>query len=364
MRKLKFGAFLLVLLGLIAAASGLAAVAKVDYLIFCQAEGQEKVLYLYRTDQALPQTVARGKDITASAGDGWFLYYADHKLYRYDPVQNSSKFLAQLTAAEISAQILPGEAGQALIVAKEDNWINWYVLDMSDGKLRPLERPPAAISGGGSAEVASPNRAFSLRIKVTPFSRRIDLELQKKFLKGNRAQTEIVWRLPKDLTLLPEAPLWAPDSKNLAFYAKKAGEMEGFYSLYLLNADSLQFRQISAQVFNRLLFGSYLSGPYQPSWSHDGGALLFSNQPYGLPTEREIVKYEVNAARKAVVTSGKWNYQYPAWSPSDQWIAVLAEQGVSASQLYIMGPEGENFRRISPGTGRCQWAKWFNDSEP
>ena len=359
MRKYTLGALLLALLGFVAIGIGWAADAKVDYLIFCQTEGQEKVMYLFRTDQANAQIVARGKNLTVSSGPGWFLYYVDDTLYRFDPVQNTSRELAKLPATELSAQILPGETEQALIIAKQDDWIRWYVLDLNDGKLRPVERPAGSGGMDGSNEVGSKNRAYTLRLRATPFSQRINMELQKNTQKGNRTQTAIVWRLPKDLTMLPEAPLWAPDSRNVAFYAKKAGAMEGFYSLYLLNAETLQFRLIGAQVFNRLLFGSYLSGPYQPDWSHDGKAVLFSSQPYGLPTEREIVKYDVAAARRSVLTTGKWNYQYPVWSPSDQWIAVLADQGATAGQLYMMGPQGENLRRISPGTGRCQWAKWF-----
>lgn len=332
-----------------------------DYLLFSQTSGDKpseavETIYEYHVKSSELQKVVSGKNISVSFGSNWMLYYMEGKLYQYNPKERNSKLVATINAEEVSAQVLPGETEQALVVTSQDGFIHWYILDFSDGSLRPIARPTGGTSSG-SLETSSPDGMFAARLHGVAFSQRFDLEVRKQSPKGSR----IIWRLPQDLTVLPERPLWAPDSQNIAFYAKKSDGNQGFYSLYLFQPETLKLNEIAHQVFNKILFESLRSGPFSPGWSHDGKNLLFIDQPFGLPTESAVVKYETSTGKKTVIATNKWNYQYPSWALSDRFISVLASRNGSGNQLYIMNPNGDTFRKISPDAGSCIWAQWMGD---
>lgn len=327
----------------------------VEYLVFSQKVGDQNIIYAYQPDTLTLIQVVRGAGISVFLQGKYFLYFNEQKLYQYDIIARKSKELTSFKEKELYLEVIPGGPEQALVVAKDNYNVNWYVLELSDGSVRRVKQPPITVTDSRTPKVPSPDEKSMAVLKTAAFSQKFILAVEER-INGKFKKT---WSLPDDLTVIPDWPVWSPDSKHLAFYAKKADGFEGFYSLYLLDLPAKELKLVEKQVFAKYIFSEIGMKAFIPAWSGDGKYLLFQSQPNGLPNMSMITRYDVTTGKKQVLTESSGSNDYPAWSSDDQYISFLSNRDTRERQLYIMDKHGANLKRVSPEQGFTEWARWY-----
>lgn len=353
MRKISFLIlFLLMSVNLLATVWG---APETEYLVFSQVIGDEKVIYSYQPDSQILNQVVRGKNLSVFLQGKYFLYFNEQKLYQYNIRNQQAQELATFKEKNLYLEVIPDGPEQALVVAKDGYDLNWYILELSDGSVRRVMQPPAGSGGHHTPKLASPDQKATAVIKTPAFSQNFTLLIEEK-VNGRRKTS---WSLPKDMTIVPDWPVWSPDSKRIAFYAKKADGFEGFYSLYLFDLEKKEMILVENQVFAKYVFSNTGMRAFIPTWSNNGQFLIFQCQPNGLPNRSSIIKYNVLTGKKQVLTQSAGCNDYPVWSLTGRYISFLSNRETPGRQLYIIDPQGANLKRVSPSEGRTEWSEWY-----
>ncbi len=326
-----------------------------EYLIFSQIADGQNIIYSYQPDSQALNQVVRGRDISVFIQGKYFLFFNDQKLFQYNIEKKEAKELAVFKEKELYLEVIPDGPEQALVVAKDDYDFNWYVLELSDGSVRRVMQPPVGSGGSNTPKLVSPDKKATAVIKTPAFSQNFAISIEEKVNGRNKTS----WSLPQELTIVPDWPIWSPDSKRIAFYAKKADGFEGFYSLYCLDLLKKELILVENQVFAKYIFSNTSMKSFLPDWSDDGKYLIFQSQPNGLPNRSSIIRYEVSTGKKQVLTKSAGSNDYPTWSLTDRYISLLSNRETSERQLYIMDPQGANLKRVSPQEGYTKWAEWY-----
>lgn len=348
--------FALLLILMVIFFSSVALGSSLEYLVFTQKTGDQVIVYTYQPETVELKEVIRGKNLSVFLQGKYFLYLKDQKLFQYHAVAARSKELATFEEKRVYLEVIPDGPEQALVVAEDKYKIfNWYVLELSDGSLRRVKQPQFATGTSRVPSLTSPDRKATAVIKTPAFSQSPTL-LIEAMVKG---KTETVWSLPKGMMIIPDWPVWSPDSRRIAFYAKEDKGIEGFYSLYLFDLVQKELVLVEKQVLAKYLFSNYSMASFIPAWSKDGKYLIFQSQPNGLPTRSLVMKYDVSTGEKKVLTDSPGSNDYPAWSFSERYISFISNRETPGRQLYLMDPKGENLKRVSSGEGNTEWASWY-----
>jgi hypothetical protein len=338
-----------------------------DDVFFSQVVGDQKTVFLVKADGTDQRALVSGKNIKVFLIRKHMLYYTDHQLFEYLPVEQKSKLLTRFNEDEIFIQDLAGKTAsqsetpdQAVILAETPYEQNVYVLEFSDGSIRSVSESlfSSSASNANSAssiKISSPDQTAVAVVQQAGMKLRFELLIQEKV----KDKPKTSWTLPQNMTVIPELPIWSPNSHSLAFYARSFDQLTGFYSLYLYDLEKKELRMIQEQVFSTMSLNSLSMGPFRPEWSQDGKYLIFQYRPYGLPTESLILKYDAVNDKKTTLTSSCGHNLYPTWSPSGKSILFLSNREAIQDQVYIMDDKGEHLRRLSPPNGYTEWASWY-----
>lgn len=333
-----------------------------EYLVFSQREGEEQRLYVAKSDGADLQTVCNGKDYTVFFLGSRLFYFKEHQLYDYDFAAKSSRYLARLDEDQIFLTTFtdePGSPEQVLIITRNEvmGTENWYILDYDDLSLRRISKSPLPVTQTGLIQSLSPDSSYQAQIRKS-LSYRFGLELRSSGRGAMKAKT--LWTLPQKMTVIPEPPVWAPNSEMFAFYSKDfQNSPVGFYTLFLYNIKQQKLITIQEGVFAKVSFSRLDMGEFTPDWSDDGKYLIVEYQPYGLPAESSILKYDVETGKKTYLGESQGTKGYPVWSHSGQVVLFLTKQKGEGAQVYTMDAQGGNLTRISPPEGFTEWAGWY-----
>ncbi len=326
-----------------------------EYLVFSQIVDGQKVIYSYQPDSQALNRVVQGKNLSVFLQGKYFLYFNEQKLFQYNIATQEATELAAFKEKELYLEVIPDGPEQALVVAKDGYDFNWYILELSDGSFRRVMRPPSGSGGSNTPKLASPDKKATAVIKTPAFSQNFSLSIEERV--NGRKKTS--WSMPQDMTIIPDWPVWSPDSKRIAFYAKKADGFEGFYSLYLLDLAEKELVLVEDQVFAKYIFSNIGMKSFIPAWSDDSQFLIFQSQPNGLPNRSLIVKYHVATGKKQILTQSAGSNDYPVWSLTDRYISFLSNRETTERQLFIIDPQGADLERVSPQEGFTEWAEWY-----
>jgi hypothetical protein len=336
-----------------------------DNVLFSQVSGDQKTVFLMKDDGGEERTLVTGKDIKVFLIRKHILYYTNHQLFEYLPAEQKAKLLNRFHEENITVQSLADNADstaapdQAVIVAETPYEQNFYILEFSDDSIRSVSNPSLASSlsttGTSSIKVLNADGSAVAVVHQAGVKLRFELLIQEK--ANDKLKTS--WTLPQNMTVIPELPIWSPDSKLLVFYARESDQLTGFYSLYLYNRTNHKMSLVQEQVFPVMSLNSLSMGSFRPEWSQDGKEIIFQYQPYGLPTESLIFKYEVGRDRLISLTGSRGHNLYPAWSPSGKNILFLSNRDSVQDELYVMDDKGEHLKRLSPQQGYTEWASWY-----
>lgn len=94
-------------------------------------------------------------------------------------------------------------------------------------------------------------------------------------------------------------PRWSPNGKTILFQSNH--ETGGNFSLYLVDADGKNLRQVSNLAGNN----------YMPAWADDGNAILFSSDSEN--SDWEIFRMDVASGKLWQLTQGGQRDRYPVW---------------------------------------------------
>lgn len=326
-----------------------------EYLVFSQVSGAQTEIYTYQPDSHVLDQVVRGENLSVFLQGKYFLYFYERKLYQYDIETRKSRELATFKEQELYLEVIPDGPEQALVVARDGYDVNWYVLELSDGSIRRVMQPPVRSGSSHTPKIYSPDKKAIAVIKTPAFSQSFNLSIQEMV----NGKSRVTWSLPQEMTIVPDWPVWSPDSGRIAFYAKEANGFEGFYSLYIYNLQEKELVTVEKQVFAKYIFSNVGMKAFIPAWSGDGKYLIFQSQPNGLPNRSSIVKYEAATGKKQILSESAGSNDYPDWSLTDHYISFLSNRETPERQLYVMDSKGANLKRVSPSEGFTDWAEWY-----
>jgi Tol biopolymer transport system component len=137
-------------------------------------------------------------------------------------------------------------------------------------------------------------------------------------------------------------PAWAPDGRTLTVDTADGTSNR----MYLIAADGHPLRELFA--------GPPGSGPFVPSWSRDGGHILFFNTP-GTPGHFAAEVWMMNAdgtqpqrLYHSICCIDDWGR--PAWSPDEQYIAFSLSfynvESENKSGTFRINADGSHARRL------------------
>jgi hypothetical protein len=354
----------MVIAGISLAVVGVQAITPGDSAIFLQKDGQQKTLYIVKEDGSDLRTIISGKEVIYYTAGQHLLVYSDRRLLEYIPEKSETKLIADFGKDVdfcYAFAMKPAGPDQALVVTGSlySSFLRWYVLEFSDGSLRKINPPSDSVPDGKSSQL-SPDETTEAVIKSMSLGSRF--ELQIKDVGVGKTKAKSIWTLPKEMTTLPAYPVWSPNSRQLAFYGKQLTDKDGLagsYSLYVFDLDRKELILVQEQVFSISGYGKLEMGEYRPDWSGDGRYLIVEYQPFGLPTESSVLRYEISSGKKIFLNNSPGEKQYPAWSPSGNRILFLSSREGKGYQLYTMDSTGNKVSRLSPPAGITEWAKWL-----
>jgi Tol biopolymer transport system component len=156
-------------------------------------------------------------------------------------------------------------------------------------------------------------------------------------------------------------PSWSPDGQRLA-YRVEWPDLDGsmtdppklpasdYYGTWVINADGSDNTSISKP-------SGILGAP--ASWSPDGGRLAIAGHR---AADRQRVYVMTSDGRGPMaVTPADLEAQYPAWSPSGDWIAFTGVKN-GEFRIYLTRPDGSGFHQLTDGP-RDNRPMWSPDSK-
>ena len=141
-------------------------------------------------------------------------------------------------------------------------------------------------------------------------------------------------------------PNWSPDGSQIAFVSKRNNEQGAEQSIYIMNADGSNVRQLNTMTDSDL-----------PDWSPDGKAIIFTSNANG---NFEIYIMKADGSNEPTnLTNSDAQDIAPVWSPDGRQIAWLSGD-LGNKDLFVMNADGSNVRRLTD-QGYIYNVKWSID---
>ena len=124
-------------------------------------------------------------------------------------------------------------------------------------------------------------------------------------------------------------PVWSPDGQRIAFVRRTGADSR----IYAMNADGGSQRPLTA--------GS--DSASSPAWSPDGRQIAFTLTRHATS---QIAMMRNDGSQVRELAPSHSDEQDPAWSPDGRLIAFLSRASGGYFELYVIGPDGQNLRRV------------------
>jgi TolB protein len=134
------------------------------------------------------------------------------------------------------------------------------------------------------------------------------------------------------------SPAFSPDGRSVALTLSRDGNPE----VYVLN--------LATGAFRRLTTHSGIDT--EPSWSPTGREIAFVSERAG---GAHVFVMDAEGANVRRLTQAGFNTQ-PRWSPKGDTIVFTSRQG--NFDIWGIGPDGSNLRRLTAGPGNNEGASW------
>lgn len=202
---------------------------------------------------------------------------------------------------------------------------------------------------GGKAKLVSGRQGLNTGAAVSPDGTRVALTMTRD---GNSEiySMDLDGKSLRRLTnewAIDSSPSWSPDGKRIAFVSSRWGDPH----IFVMNADGSEVDRLTER-------GTYNQ---TPDWSPRGDLIAFTARD-----ERNVFDiFTVNAQTKEIrrLTQDQGNNEEPSFSPDGNHLVFISTRE-GKSQLWIMGSDGSNQRRITEGGGYLtpQWSPYVRKS--
>lgn len=225
------------------------------------------------------------------------------------------QFSGELGVADTKLAYVTGRPGaKEIVVSDYDGFAPAPVTRNGSINLSPVWSPDAR-----SLAYTSYKNGYPDLFRVFPFERRPEQTLAA-------------------FSGINSSPGWSPDGSQLALTLSKDGNPE----IYVL--------AIATGALRRLTRHAGIDT--EPTWSPTGRQLAFISNRTGSP---HVFVMDAEGANVRQLTFGGYQTQ-PRWSPKGDVIAYTARHG--NHDVWAVGSDGSNARRLTAGPGDNQGAAW------
>lgn len=143
------------------------------------------------------------------------------------------------------------------------------------------------------------------------------------------------------------APELSPDGQRVVFM--RWGP-DAVYAIWMVDRNAENLHQV---------FGPPDGSGWDPTWSPDGGQILFASDMDG-SIQLYVINIDGTNLRKVTSMAGLRGRS--DWSPDGQWIVTYAGEPWKR-ELYLMRAEGSNLRQVGPPGGNSQGPSFSPDGQ-
>jgi sugar lactone lactonase YvrE len=142
---------------------------------------------------------------------------------------------------------------------------------------------------------------------------------------------------------------------RILFVSDRDSDTSGNNSdLYLMDIDGKNVERVTPK--NAI-------SPHDPGWSRDGKSIT-----YVLDTDVKsmgIYQTELSSGKTAELTTQMAYFSAPVWSPNGEWIAFMANPGVStdARDVFVMPSNGTKYKRLTENPSNKVSLFWSPDGK-
>ncbi len=141
-------------------------------------------------------------------------------------------------------------------------------------------------------------------------------------------------------------PTWSPDGSRIAF-----SRFSDVDHLYVMNADGTGARRLTDDD---------LTAEAEPAWSPDGRWIAYSHRASGSDL-REIWVVRPDGSGRVGVTKLDARSYTPTWDPSSKRLAFASNSGGALYDIYTVGLDGKDARRLVTSTTDAFEPAWSPD---
>jgi tol-pal system beta propeller repeat protein TolB len=160
------------------------------------------------------------------------------------------------------------------------------------------------------------------------------------------------------------SPDWSPDGSRIAFQSNRNGQPFGprafrSFDIYVMNADGSNVRRLTTTLPGRTT--------ESPAWSPDGERILVASTrdaPSMLTGwQLYVMRPDGTSMQQLTRDSVRFAFGHPRWSPDGRAIVFHSNREgtknlVSEVELYVIGADGKNMRRLTRNDVYDGFADW------
>ena len=149
------------------------------------------------------------------------------------------------------------------------------------------------------------------------------------------------------------SPEFSPDGERIVYQSNESGA----FHIWVMDADGSDQTQLTEEDGFE---------DFQPSWSPDGGRIVFSHcgEPFGFIAYCDIAAMDADGSNvETLLSAGRWTNVRPTYSPDGSMIAFSGDKGGFQSTVWVMNSDGSSPERLTKPRMQAFWPDWSPDGK-